>query len=162
MISKEKLQEKQERARKVEKLENRIIINYGIAALAYLVLNTINNPPFNMRYNVVLVMCAVMLAAAIACYLLNIKFKKTANYGHMFIGFTLALFLPISRRAIGSVNINLYNSMMKVGFIEKITNTANAVKLISILGVVYLVGMTIFNGVLIYKENHKNKKTDKK
>ena len=163
MINKQKLQEKQEKAKKIEKLENRIIINYGIAAVAYMALNTLKNYPFNMQYKTVWPIAIVMFVAALLCYGLHIKFKKTANYGHMFIGFTLALLLPISRMVIGRINMGLYSSLMNVEFFAKITNSANAVKIVSWLGVVYLVGMTIYNGILIAKvKKSYNKKTENK
>ena len=162
MINKEKLQKKQEKAKKIEKIENRIIINYAIAAAAYMLLNTIKNYPFNMKFELVWPMAIGMFVAALLCYGLHIKFKKTANYGHMFIGFTLALLLPISRRVIGEkINYGLYSSLMKINLFEKVTNTLTAVKIISWLGVVYLIGMTIFNGVLIYKVNKSYEKKAK-
>jgi len=158
MINKQKLQEKQEKAKKIEKIENRIIINYGIAAVGYMALNTLKNYPFNMQYKTVWPIAIGMFVAALLCYGLHIKFKKTANYGHMFIGFTLALLLPISRMVIARINMGLYNSLMNVELFAKVTNSANAVKIVSWLGVIYLVGMTIFNGILIYKVNHAGKK----
>ena len=159
MINKQKLQKKQERAKKIEKIENRIIINYAIAAAAYMLLNTLKNYPFYMQHKTVWPIAIGMFVAALLCYGLHIKFKKTANYGHMFIGFTLALLLPISRWVIGEkINYGLYNSLMNNEIFYKVTNSATAVKLISWAGVVYLIGMTIFNGILIYKVNQSYKK----
>lgn len=156
MTDKNKVQKRQEKARRIEKLENRIIINYAVAAVAYMTLSTLYKAPFHMNFKYVLPVAGIMLIAAIVCYLLHKKFKKTANYGHMFLAFAIALgFTNLSTIVYKVFGANVFNSLYSVSLFEKIMNARNAVVIVSVLGAIYLVGMTIYNGILIYKENKK-------
>lgn len=156
MTDKNKVQKRQEKARRIEKLENRIIINYAVAAVAYMTLSTLYKAPFHMNFKYVLPVAGIMLIAAIVCYLLHKKFKKTANYGHMFLAFAIALgFTNLSTIVYKVFGANVFNSLYSISLFEKIMNARNAVVIVSVLGAIYLVGMTIYNGILIYKENKK-------
>ena len=156
MADKNKVQKRQEKARKIEKLENRIIINYAIAAVAYMTLSALYKAPFHMNFKYVLPVAGVMLIAAIVCYLLHKKFKKTANYGHMFIAFAVALaFTNLSTIIYKVFGQNVFNGLYSISLFQMLMNARNAVIIVSILGGVYLVGMTIYNGMLMYKENNK-------
>ena len=159
MIDKNKVYKRQEKAKKIEKIENRIIINYAVAAVAYMTLNTLYKAPFHMNFKYVLPVAGIMLIAAIVCYLLHKKFKKTANYGHMFIAFAVALAFTNSSTIIYKLfGQNAFNTLYSVSLFQKVMNARNAVIIVSVLGVIYLVGMTIYNGMLIYRENNPKKK----
>lgn len=156
MTDKNKVQKRQEKARRIEKLENRIIINYAVAAVAYMTLSTLYKAPFHMNFKYVLPVAGIMLIAAIVCYLLHKKFKKTANYGHMFLAFAIALgFTNLSTIVYKVFGANVFNSLYNVSLLQMLMNAKNAVVIVSVLGAIYLVGMTIYNGILIYKENKK-------
>lgn len=164
MIDPKKIEEKKETQKRIEKIENRIMINYGIAVLAYLVLYVLYNT-FYMKYQLVLPLAGIMLIAAVVCYILHRKTKKTKNYGHMFIGFTVALLITNSSTIISKLfGENVFNSLYGVNIVAKLLNSRNEVIGIALLGAVYLVGMTIYNSVLISKEKNKrkNKKSGKK
>lgn len=159
MVDKNKVQKKQEKVRKIEKLENRIIINYAVAAVAYMTLNTLYKPPFHMNFKYVLPVAGIMLIAAIVCYLLHKKFKKTASYGHMFVAFALALsFTNLSTIIYKVLGQNVFNGLYSISLFQMLMNARNAVIIVSVLGAIYLVGMTIYNGILIYRENNPKKK----
>lgn len=141
-----------------EKLVNRIIINFGIAILAYIVLSVLFNK-FYMKWQIVLPLAAIMLLAAVFCYIFDKKTGKTKNYGHMFIAFGIALLLTQSSFIIWKVfGADVFNSLYKINVIKMALNSRNAVIGISWLGAVYLVVMTIYNCIEISKERKKRKK----
>ncbi len=144
-----------------EQLVNRIMINYGIAVIAYIVLYILSNK-LNMRYSVVLPLAGVMLAAGVVCYIFHKKSGKTRNYGHMFIGFTVALLATQSSFLLWKLfGVEAFRMVYNIGIFPKLLNSHNAVIGISWLGVLYLLGMTVYNIILIQKEKNM-KKTKKK
>lgn len=166
MIDKKKLEEKKESLKRVEKLENRIIINYAIAVVAYMIFYALigDYRNYELRNKVIFAVAGVMVIAAIVCYVLHKKTKKTKNYGHMFIAFALALLS--TRASVIVYNIfgaNVFNTIYDfeifgVRIVEKLLTSKNAVTGVSWLGAIWLVVMTIYNGVLISKEKSNKKK----
>lgn len=143
---------------KEESLVNRILINYGVAIIAYILLYFLLNK-YYMKYSIVLPIAGVMLIAAVVCYLLQKKTGKTKNYGHMFIGLAAALIVTQSSFIIYRVlGEKIFSALTSVWIIDKAVNSRNATIGIAWLGAIYLVIMTVYNAVLISKEK-KNAKT---
>lgn len=168
MIDKKKLEEKRQSEKRVLRLENRIIINYAIAVLAFMIFRVLvvgyTNP--DVRNAIIFSLAGVMIVAAIICYVLNKKTGKTKNYGHMFIAFSLALIFSrgsIALYKLLGANVFEFVYDIKIAGLpvgEKLLNAQFATNTIAWLGAIYLVVMTIWNGVLIHKETtqKKNKK----
>ncbi len=140
-----------------EQLFNRILINIGIGILAYIFLY-IMYAKFYMMPS--LVFAAIFFVLAIVGYVLSAKkIANVKNYAHMFIGFTLCMLFTSLSRIFGYILglqkfIELINSYY---FFKILVNTRYEVILISWLGAIYLVGMVIYNSVLIYKAGNKRK-----
>lgn len=142
-----------------EQLLNRILINFGIGILAYMVLNMLHSN-WNMDNAVVFPVAGVCAVAAVVLYIVSAKTGKYRNYAHMFVAFTLALLF--TRLAYftylifgGQVVMNIVNSGY---FWKSVMNTQKEVMFVSILGGVYLVGMLIYNVILIAKVRKAKKK----
>ncbi len=139
-----------------EQLYNRVLINYGIAILAYILLYVLYNKMY-MRNAVTFTFAAIFLVAAIICYALSKK-KPTKNYGHMFIAFFAALlFTRLSVLIVTLFGWNAFAKMQEVYFLKKLMQTRWEVIIISWAGAFYLVGMTIYNGILMAKAGKKKK-----
>lgn len=165
MIDKKKLEEKRQSEKRVRSLENRIIINYAIAVLAFMIFRVLvvgyTNP--NVRNAIIFSLAAVMVIAAVVFYVLNKKTGKTKNYGHMFVAFALALLFSrgsIVLYKLFGQNVFEFIYDIKIAGLpvgEKLLNAQFASTAIAWLGGIYLVAMTIFNGVLIHNETSKKK-----
>lgn len=141
-----------------EQLYNRILINYGIAALAYILLYVLYQKMF-MRNAVTFAFAAIFLIAGIVCYVLDKKQNKPLkNYGHMFIAFCIALlFTRLSVIVVTFLGWNTFSKMQEVYFLKKLMQTRWEVIIISWAGAIYLVGMTIYNGILMAKVGREKK-----
>ncbi len=140
-----------------EQLLNRILINIGIGILAYIFLYILY-----ARFYMIpsLIFAAVFFVLAIAGYILSAKkIVNVKNYAHMFIGFTLCmLFTSLSRICGYILGIHKFIELInKYYFFKILMNTRYEVILITWLGVIYLVGMIIYNSILIYKAGNKKK-----
>lgn len=137
-----------------EQLYNRILINYGIAILAYVLLYVLYNKMY-MRNTVTFAFAAIFLVAGVVCYVLSKK-KPLKNYGHMFIAFCAALlFTRLSVLVVTLFGFNNFSKMQEVYFLKKLMQTRWEVVLVSWGGALYLVGMTIYNGILMAKAGKK-------
>lgn len=140
-----------------EQLYNRILINYGIAILGYILLYVLYNKMF-MRNTVTFACAGIFLVAGIVCYALSKK-KPLKNYGHMFIAFCVALlFTRLSVIVVTLFGWNTFSKMQEVYFLKKLLQTRWEVIAVSWGGAVYLVGMTIYNGILMAKAGKKKSK----
>lgn len=144
-----------------EQLYNRILINFGVAILAYSALNILYNTLY-MKNWVTFTLAGIFAVLAILCYVFS-KQKPLKNYGHMFLAFTLALlFTRLSVLTVRIFGWNAFESMQNVYIIKKLLQTRTEVILISWLGAIYLVGMVIYNGILMHKVQKAEKKKNKK
>lgn len=155
----EKIINKKIRKETEEQLFNRIMINFGIAIVAYSFLNILNTA----YYMVPSMMFGwIFLGISIVGYILHftkLVKVKIINYAHMFLAFSLAMFFAalsqIIPTFIGWEGLKKLKDSSEI--LEKLINSGNAATIISILGAVYLVGMLIYNSVLIHKAGKKNK-----
>ena len=95
---------------------------------------------------------------AIVFYIISaVKVKKLRNYAHMFVAFGLCLLFTRLSVILGSILgfqrfIQLIDSSK---FFEMLVNSRYDVIFITWLGIAYLVGMLIYNTVLIGKTGKK-------
>ncbi len=144
-----------------EQLVNRIMINFAIAAAAYIGVYMLINK-FYLKWSVVLPLALVMLVAAVLCYIFNKNTGKTKNYGHMFLAFFIALISTQASFLIWKIfGVEFFASIYNNNIIKELLNSRKAAIGMSWLGAVYLVGMTIYNIVAISKEKKNNKKSRK-
>ena len=165
MIDKKKIEEKRESEKRVLRLENRIIINYAVAVVAYMVFNILvtgyTNP--DVRNAIIFSLAAIFVVAAVVCYVLNKKTGKTKNYGHMFIAFALALLFTrgsiVIYKLFGNKDFEFIYDFKLFGLPlgEKLVNAQFATHTVAWLGGIYLVLMTVYNGILIHKETTKKR-----
>ncbi|MDY3928335.1 MAG: hypothetical protein SOZ34_03120 [Clostridia bacterium] len=140
-----------------EQLLNRILINIGIGILAYIFLY-IMYAKFYMMPS--LIFAAVFFILAVAGYILSAKkIADVKNYAHMFIAFTLCMLFTSLSRIFGTVlGIEKFMELINSSyFFKMLVNSRYEVMLVSWLGGIYLVGMIIYNSVLIYKAGNKRK-----
>lgn len=141
-----------------EQLFNRIMINFGIAIVAYSFLNILNTAYYMQP---AMMFGWIFLALAILGYVLHftkIVKVKIINYAHTFLAFSLAMFFASLSRITAALFgmegfIKIHNSSE---IIKKLMSSSNAVTIISMLGAVYLVCMLVYNSVLIHKARKKN------
>ena len=140
-----------------EKLVNRIMINFGIAIVAYIAMHILLNK-FYLKWVIVLPVAAVMLIAAIVCYIFHKKTGKTQNYGHMFIAFFIALMLTQSSFLVWKLfGVEGFTSIYNIGIVKELLNSRKVAIGISWLGAIYLAGMTIYNIIQISKSKRKSR-----
>lgn len=140
-----------------EQLYNRILINYGIGAVGYILLYILYSKLY-MKNTVTFAFAGIFLVAGIICYALSKK-KPLKNYGHMFIAFFLALlFTRLSVLVVKVLGWDLFGKMHEIYFWKKLMETRIEVIIISWAGALYLVGMTVYNGILMSKAGKKNNK----
>lgn len=138
-----------------EQLVNRIMINFGVALVAYIVMYILLNK-FYLKWAIVLPVAAVMLIAAVICYIFHKKTGKTKNYGHMFLAFFVALTLTQSSFLIWKLfGVEGFYSIYNIGIMKELLNSRKAAIGISWLGAIYLAGMTIYNIIQISKTKRK-------
>ena len=104
----------------------------------------------------------IFLAIAIVGYVLHfvkIVKVKIINYAHMFLAFSLAMFFTsLSKIASTLMGLDGFIKLINSSeIIKKLMNSQNEVFIVSALGAVYLVGMLIYNSILIHKAGKKNK-----
>lgn len=156
--------EKKEQGQKIEKLENRLMINYAIVVAVYILWNYMNNmiTGVTAKYNLTIILAILAVIGGVVCYLFNKKTQKTKNYGHMFIVMAIALiYTKCSMFVYKIFGGNVFNTLNSNAFLQKyLFNSANAVKILSVLGIVWVVFITVLTIVQIKKES--NKKNGKK
>ena len=153
--------EKKEQEHRVEKLENRLMINYAVVVASYILWNYMNNmiTGANAQYNITIVLAILSLIGGVVCYLFHKKTQKTKNFGHMFIVLALALVYTKCSMFIYKIfGGNVFNTLYNNTFLQKyLLNSANAVKILSVLGIVWVVFITVLTVVQIGKESKKKK-----
>ena len=133
-----------------EQLYNRIFINFGIGILAYFALYCLYYK-FYMKNTVTFALAGIFTAAAIVCYALSKK-KPLKNYAHMFVAFTVALLFTRLAYIITMIfGISAFEKMQEVYFLKKLLQTRWEVIIIAWMGAAYLLGMLIYNGILMNK-----------
>ena len=137
-----------------EQLYNRILINFGVAILGYILLYFLYQKMY-MRNVITFTFAGIFLVAGIVCYALSKK-KPLKNYGHMFIAFCIALlFTRLSVLVLTFFGWDTFSKMQEVYFLKKLMQTRWEVIIVSWAGAVYLVGMLIYNGILMAKAGKK-------
>lgn len=153
--------EKKEQGQKVERLENRLMINYAVVVGAYVLWNYLNNmiTGAETKYNVTIILAILSVIGGVVCYLFHKKTKKTKNFGHMFIVLALALIYTKASMFVYKIfGGHVFNTLNSSAFLQKfLFNSANAVKIIGVLGIIWVVFITIFTLIQIGKENNKKK-----
>ena len=153
--------EKKEQEHRVEKLENRLMINYAVVVASYILWNYMNNmiTGADAKYNVTIVLAILSLMGGVVCYLFHKKTQKTKNFGHMFIVLALALvYTKCSMFVYKIFGGNVFNTLYNNSFLQKyLLNSANAVKILSVLGIVWVLFITVLTVVQIGKESKKKK-----
>lgn len=144
-----------------EQLYNRILINFGIGILAYSLLYFLYQKLY-MKNWVTFTLAGLFMAAAVVCYVLSKK-KPLKNYGHMFIAFSVALlFTRLSVIVATVVGMDRFTALQDIYWLKKLMQTRWEVRIIVCAGAVYLVGMVIYNGILMHKAAREEKKSKKK
>lgn len=137
-----------------EQLYNRILINYGIAVLGYILLYVLYNKMY-MRNTVTFAFAGIFLLCGVVCFLLSKK-KPLKNYGIMFFSFCAALlFTRLSVLVVTFFGYDNFSKMQEIYFLKKLMQTRWEVIIVSWCGGIYLVGMTIYNGILMAKAEKK-------
>lgn len=144
-----------------EQIYNRILINFGIAILAYTVLYFLYQRLY-MKNWVTFTLAGICFAAAVVCYIFSKK-KPLKNYGHMFAAFCIALlFTRLSVIVATIVGMNNFMAMQDIYILKKLLETRWEVIIIVCAGAAYLVGMVIYNGILMHKIGEQEKLERKK
>lgn len=139
-----------------ENLYNRILINFGIGILAYAALYFLYQKLY-MNNTITFITAGIFAAAAAACYALSKK-KPLKNYGHMFAAFTIALlFTRLSVIIVSIFGMEKFFDLQNIYIVKKLMQTRTEVIIISWLGAVYLIGMLIYNSILMVKAGRKKK-----
>ena len=139
--------------RENEHIENRILINFGIGVLAYILLrflyvNKYMDDVWTFSFAGIFAICAVVF------YVFSKRNEKLKNYAHMFSAFCAALiFTRICRIAYWIFGMSTYMKLYNIRFFNILFTTRYDVILISLLGAVYLAGMLIYNCILITKQS---------
>lgn len=138
-----------------EQLLNRILINIGIAVLAYIFLYVIY-AKFYLAPAIGFGIAFIVIAAA--GYILSWKkILKVKNYAHMFLAFGIGLlFTRLSLFAGSVLGIERFIDLInKSKFFKMAMNSRYEVIFLSWVGGAYLVGMLIYNMVLINRAGKK-------
>lgn len=144
-----------------EQLYNRILINFGIGILAYSLLYFLYQHLY-MKNWVTFTIAGVFFALAILFFVLSKK-KPTKNYGYMFVAFGGALlFTRLSVIVASVIGFNNFISLLDIYWLKKLLQTDIQVRIIVICGAVYLVGMLVYNSILMYKAGKREKEDRKK
>ncbi len=148
-----------------EQLYNRILINFGIGILAYALLYFLYQKLY-MKNWITFTLAGIFIAAAVVFYSMSGK-KPLKNYGHMFLIFGAALlFTRLSVIVATVVGMEKFIALQDIYWVKKLLQTRIEVMIIGWLGALYLVGMLVYNGVLMYRvgkeEKAKRKEIKKK
>ncbi len=142
-----------------EQLYNRIMINFGIGILAYGLLYFLYQKMY-MKNSITFAIAGLFALVAIIFYILSSK-KPLRNYAHMFSAFSLSLlFTRLSVLVSTIVGLEKFLELQNLYWFKKIMQTRTEVTILVILGALYLVGMLIYNIILMHKvgKERKNKK----
>lgn len=140
-----------------EQIFNRILINIGIAVVAYIMLYIIY-AKFYLAPAIPLGIAFIIIA--IAGYIAaKVKFPKIKNYAHMFLAFGLCLLFTRLSVFVGSVlGVEKFIELINASKLFKIImNSRYEVIFITWLGVAYLIGMFTYNTICINRMGKNNK-----
>ncbi|MBE7044272.1 MAG: hypothetical protein E7397_01985 [Ruminococcaceae bacterium] len=145
-----------------EQLFNRILINFGIGILAYWLLYYLYGSLY-MANGVTFTLAAIFLVAGIVCIALGKKLPLK-NYGIMFVAFCLCLlFTRLSVLTSIVIGIENFLSLQEGYVFKKLMQTSTQVTILGWAGSLYLLGMFVYNCILIKNvrlaKRSKNKKS---
>lgn len=149
---------------RIEKITNRIFINFGIAILAYILLWVLISR-LSMSYIPVFVISGVFFVLSVLFYLLyKVKGFPLKNYAYMFIIFAVCLLFTQSSFIVSSImGIHKFSEILRNShFMQIIFNTAYEVKFLSIAGAVYLICMLCYNCYMINRLSNNRQRRNKK
>lgn len=135
----------------IEKITNRIFINFGIAILSYIFLWILISK-FNMDCFIVFIVAGIFFVSALFCFILYlIKKYNIKNYAYMLAVFSVLLLITQSSFIVSNIiGINKFSSLIRnYPIMRVIFDTANDVKFIAVAGAVYLIIMLVYNCVII-------------
>ena len=140
-----------------EQLFNRILINIGIAVIAYILLYILYAKFYLAP--AIPIGIAFIVIAVIGYIVSGLKLIKVKNYAHMFLAFGLCLLFTRLSVFAGTVLgmekfIELINTS---GLFKMIRNSRYEVIFITWLGAAYLAVMLIYNTVMISRAGKKSK-----
>ncbi len=137
-----------------EQLYNRILINFGIGVLAYGFLYYLYNFLY-LQNSVIFSLIGIFLVCAIVLYILSRK-KPVKNYAHMFLFFALALlFTKLSVLTVTILGMDTFAKLQETYLLKKLLQSRIDVIIISWAGAIYLIGMVVYNFILIGKVSKK-------
>lgn len=143
-------------AKTQEQLYNRIMINFGIGILAYGLLYFLYQKMY-MNNLLTFSIAGIFALAAIVFYILSGK-KPVRNYAHMFAAFSIALlFTRLSLLFTAIFGAEKFFEFQNFYFFKKIMQTRIEVTILVVLGATYLLGMLVYNLVLMHKAGKKSK-----
>ncbi len=152
--------------KRIEKITNRVLINVGVGILAYLLLWVL----FTKLYmpNVTTFAIAGVFALTGAAFYVLYRKKKLPlrNYAYMFFAFCGALlFTKLSNIVTAFIGMEKCKALTNVKFFKVLLNSSFEVKVVAVIGAVYLAAMLVYSGIrvnMISKEKNvrdtKNKK----
>lgn len=144
-----------------EQLYNRILINFGIGILAYTLLYFLYQKLY-MKNWITFSFAGLFIVAAIVFYALSAK-KPLKNYAHMFTVFGVSLlFTRLSVIVATVIGMEKFISLQEIYWIKKLLQTRTEVIIIAYAGALYLIGMLIYNSVLMYHAGKTEKKNIRK
>lgn len=140
-----------------EQLFNRILINIGIAILAYILLYILYAKFYMMPALLVAVIFFVLAVAGYIISTLKVTKCNVKNYAHMFLAFGICLLFTNLSRILGSImGMEAFMNLHETSRLFKmLVNGRYEVIIISWLGAFYLLVMLIYNTVLINKAGNK-------
>lgn len=140
-----------------EQLYNRILINFGIGILAYTLLYFLYQK-FYMKNWITFTFAGLFIAVAAVFYILSSK-KPLKNYAHMFTAFGISLlFTRLSVIVATVVGMEKFIALQEIYWIKKLLQTRIEVIILVCAGAIYLLGMLIYNSVLMVRVGKAEKK----
>lgn len=136
--------------KRIEKITNRVLINVGVGILAYLLLWVL----FAKLYmpNVTTFTIAGLFALTGASFYVLYKIKKLPlrNYAYMFFAFCGALlFTKLSNIVALFIGREKCSALTNVAFFKILLNSSFEVKVVAVIGAVYLAAMLVYSGIRV-------------
>jgi len=137
---------------RIERITNRILINVGIGALAYILLWVLFSKLYMPNVTTFAIAGLFAVAGVVLYYLAKKKELPLKNYAYMFFAFCAALLFTRLAQIV-SLFIGQYRcaALTNIPFYRILFNTSFEVKVIAILGAFYLVMMAVVSTVQIYR-----------
>jgi len=145
-----------------EKITNRILINLGLGAAAFMILRMFSNMTTDMKIvstmpTFMLYVAAVLLVGAVACYVFSKKKPALRNYGHVLVvAFLVSIYLNMPKYLGMFMTMGQHAEFNEIPFVAKfIKNTQPSYKYVNWALGVYLICMLIYNIVVLIIANKK-------